>query len=103
MQWEEELRKVEELYRFLQGHAPDGYSVDENHIPNLDDGRAWTVIWYLGNLYWKIPDTVEKCDSCGDLYHSDAQGVFKEEGEVAKGSPYGFRCDDCAHEFEEDP
>lgn len=65
-----DLEKTQELFAFLQGKIPDGYKIKQCHRPNLSPDEAWTVIWYLGNLYWQVPDHIERCGVCGNLYDS---------------------------------
>lgn len=54
--------------------------------------QAWTVIWFLGNEYWQVPDFIERCDMCGDLYDSNNEGACLDYGEP----PYHF-CYDCTY------
>ena len=88
---EDDLTKAEELFAFLQGDIPDGYKIAAEHIPRLTADQAWTVIWYLGNQYWRVPDTIERCDVCGELFDSNCEGGYTEEG-----PPYHF-CEACDH------
>ncbi len=96
-----ELERTRALFEFLQGSAPRGYSVPVGEMPRLTSDQAWTVVWYLGNQYWRVPDFIQRCDRCGDLYNSECDGGFREPGDVGEGVPSGFRCDSCIHEFEE--
>ena len=75
-----DLDRVQELYDFLQGTLPEGYEVTTRKIPNLTPDRAWTVVWYLGNLNWEVPDYIERCDDCGELFNSESEGSFREKG-----------------------
>jgi hypothetical protein len=85
-----DLERTQKLYEFLQGQIPEGYTVSRKLIPRLTAAQAWTVVWYLGNQYWKVPDTVERCDVCGDLFHTWQSGTCLDYGKA----PYHF-CDDC--------
>ncbi len=85
-----DLERTEELFAFLQGVVPDGYQIPDTKVPQLNEEQAWTVIWYLGNLYWRVTDHVERCDVCGDLYDSESEGTCFDSG----GPPYHF-CDAC--------
>lgn len=87
---DKDLERTQELYDFLRGNVPEGYLVDPSHQPKLTDDQAWTVIWYLGNQYWQVTDRVEKCDVCGDLYHSWQEGHCLDFG----SAPYHF-CESC--------
>lgn len=92
-----DLDRTEELFAFLQGTVPEGYSIKPDHVPQLTDDQAWTVIWYLGNLYWQVTDHIERCDVCGDLFDSEGGGNCLDYGEA----PYDF-CDNetCLAEYE---
>ena len=69
-----DLEVVEELYRFLQGEIPEGYQIRDERLPRLTPDQAWTVVWYLGNLYRQIPDRIERCELCGDIYDTWQEG-----------------------------
>jgi len=86
-----DLDVVEELFKFLQGTLPDGYKVPAREIPRLTAAKAWTVVWYLGNLYHAIPDTIERCVSCGDLFDTRSGGTCIDYGP----KPHGHFCDTC--------
>jgi hypothetical protein len=87
---DKDLERTQEFFEFLQGKLPDGVTVPKKEIPKLSADQAWTVIWYLGNQYWQVTDRVERCDVCGDLYHSWQGGYTLDFGQ----SPYSF-CDSC--------
>lgn len=84
------LERTQELFDFLQGIVPPGYKIKDSRIPKLSPDRAWTVIWYLGNQYWQVPDFIERCDVCGDLFDSNREGACLDFGRA----PYHF-CDSC--------
>lgn len=85
-----DLEITEELFEFLQGTVPDECRISADHVPQLTPEQAWTVIWFLGNLYWQPTDRVERCDVCGTLYHTWQGGRYLDYG----SAPYSF-CDDC--------
>lgn len=87
---DKDLEKTKELFEFLQGRTPDGYIIQGDHQPVLTPDQAWTVVWYLGNQYWQPTDAVERCDVCGDLYHSWQEGECMDYG----NAPYHF-CGNC--------
>jgi hypothetical protein len=84
------LALTEELFAFLQGKVPEGYKVGRRRIPHLSEDQAWTVIWYLGNLYQQIPDFIERCGVCGTLYNTEREGNCLDYGRA----PYFF-CGNC--------
>jgi len=88
----DDLELAEEAFAFLQGVLPDNISIsNKSKIPNLTADQAWTVLWYLGNQYWQVPDTIERCDVCGDLFDSNKEGGYTDSG-----PPYHF-C--AAHDY----
>lgn len=65
------LELLSEFSMFLQGVCPDSMNVKE--MPNLTKDQAFSVIYYLQEHLPVFPDTIEKCDRCGelfDLFHS---------------------------------
>lgn len=88
-----DIELAEELFDFLQGTVPGGYVLVKDSIPKLTPSQAWTVIWYLGNLYWQVPDHICRCGVCGDLYDSDYEGDYLDGGEP----PYFF-CETCQYD-----
>lgn len=84
------LDRTNELFAFLQGRIPEGYKIPRAERPKLTADQAWTVIWYLGNQYWQVTDFIERCDVCGDLYHTHREGDCLDYG----NPPYHF-CESC--------
>jgi hypothetical protein len=93
----DDLELTEELFAFLQGEIPDGYTISKRNVPKLTADQAWTVIWYLGNEYWQVPDFIERCDLCGNLFHTHREGACLDYGKA----PYDF-CDNCMNSQEYD-
>ena len=87
---DEDLKRTQELYDFLQGIMPKDIKVTKTHQPKLTADQAWVVIWYLGNQYWQVTDRVERCGVCGNLYHAWQEGDCLDYG----NEPYHF-CDPC--------
>ena len=85
-----DLKLTEELFEFLQGKMPEGTKVPRKERPKLTPDQAWTVIWYLGNQYWQVTDRVERCEVCGDLFHTWQGGGCLDYGKA----PYHF-CASC--------
>lgn len=102
------LEETVELYDFLRGECDvcEDYKrpknieftlkgnklyTEKSHLPKLTDEQAFLVIYALQEVYGLIPDTYEKCSSCGNLYDSD------EEGKVHDEDNY---CDLCYEDLE---
>lgn len=90
-----DLEMTEKLFSFLQGKDKHGCTIRRKLMPHLTEDQAWTVIWWLGNEYWKVTDRVEKCDVCGTLFHTWQSGDCLDYGKA----PYHF-CDNCIHSEE---
>jgi len=90
-----DLERTEELFAFLQGTLPDGYCIEPASMPMLTAEQAWTVIWYLGELHWQVPDHIERCEVCGTLFDTESEGTCLDYGEA----PCHF-CDNCIYSQE---
>lgn len=75
--WEDE-EWIDEFYRFLQGEIPDGISLAKDHKVALTQKQAFSVIWYLQEHFSLLPDDIERCDVCGQLYNSGSQGHYSD-------------------------
>ena len=82
------LERTEKLFEFLQGNVPEGYHLDDAQVPKLTPEQAWTVVWYLGELNWKVTDHIERCDVCGNLFDANQEGECLDFGEP----PHHFCC-----------
>jgi len=102
------LEDVEALYKFLQGEVPECLQID--YPPKLSEQEAFSIIYYLQEVLFLLPDRYERCDKCGDLYDSNQEGATISEdsephivedddgNEIEKAwdeSEYGFYCDCC--------
>ena len=90
-----DLKRVEQLFNFLQGVVPDGYNMPAEDVPHLTADQAWTVIWYLSEQYWQVPDYIQRCDVCGILYDSRCEGAV-----LAYGDPPNVFCGECEYSLE---
>ena len=87
-----DLEWCEELYQYLQNKEID----KEAGIPNksgieLSPEKAFKVILFLQEHLRVIPDNIERCQCCDDLYDTDCSGLHIEE-------PFqgmNFFCDSC--------
>ena len=61
----------------------------------LNKTKAFRIIYYLQEHLPILPDHIEKCDRCGDLYDSDSEGYHSEK----RGK---FYCGNCTTFNDED-
>lgn len=73
-----DLEWIEEFYYFLQGTTPEGITLGHGHSPKLTKNKAFAIIWYLQEHFPLLPDQIEKCSVCGDLYNSYSSGYHSE-------------------------
>jgi len=82
------IEQTEELYKFLQGEAPDGYNI-ENPV-KLTSEQAFGVIWFLQERYRIIPDRYEQCNKCKEIFDSYSEGIYAKDGSA---------CECCRSEY----
>jgi hypothetical protein len=82
-----DLEWVNEFYGFLQGELPEGIGMKNR--PKLSKKLAFNIIWYLQEKFSLLPDHIEQCDTCGELYDEYSQGHHSE----LTGKNYC--CEDC--------
>ena len=74
-----DVEKLTEFYRFLTGEEmPKSISMSKGHAPKMTEKKAMSIIWYLQEHLSVFPDTIERCNSCGDLYDSNSEGIYWE-------------------------
>lgn len=71
-----DLKWVNEFYEFLQGNVPEGITTRPKI--KLTKKQAFSIIWYLQEKFPVIPDHIEQCYTCGELYDSYSQGHHSE-------------------------
>lgn len=79
------IEDFEILYKFLQGEPPEGVKA---YNPRLSARKAFSVIWFLQEITGVLPDNIDRCCSCDDLFDSDREGFHVE----STGRNY---CDGC--------
>ena len=71
------IKQIEELYQFLQGTCPKGIYV--KHPPRLSERKAFSVIWFLQEHLRVLPDNIERCCRCGDLFDVNREsGTYRD-------------------------
>lgn len=81
---------INEFYEFLQGKQLEGMTVGVQRQPRLTQKKAFTIIWYLQEHLRVLPDHVERCNNCGELFDTHSDGIYWE----SKGKHY---CGGCTH------
>lgn len=99
-----EIEQVEQFYNWLQGISCPKELITDTKL-NLTDDQAFSIIYYLQEIFEVIPDKFEKCKDCGCLYDSEAEGTSIDkdstweneagEEEHFDKSQYGLYCDNC--------
>lgn len=67
------LAEAKSLFLFLQGKPGSGH-----HKPKglrLSATAAWNVIYYLQERWRLIPDSIERCSTCGEIFDSYYGGL----------------------------
>ena len=91
--------KVDELFQYLMDNTiPEGIHVPSR--PKLSVNKAWSLIWFLQEQTHCLPDNIEKCDRCGDLYDTDSEGYYLDDQYLLNGKTlpkkhWGYFCDGC--------
>ncbi len=85
-----DLEVCEQVFAFLRGVVPDGHRIDPDHVPKLTADQAWTVLHFIQELHRQLPDHIERCDRCEELYDANSAGGFLGYGDP----PYLF-CGGC--------
>ena len=83
------------LYQWLQGKEDDDFLFKNQ--PNLTADEAFAVIYYLQERFHVIPDTIEKCSCCNELYDSEDADVQEKIGDERERAC----CRNCCCEEEE--
>lgn len=93
-----DIEKVREFYRFLTGEEmPEKISMGRGHAPKMSEKKAFSIIWYLQEYLSVFPDTIERCNSCGELYDSNREGIYWE----TKGKHFcGGCCDQVPYNYD---
>lgn len=85
-----DLEWIDEFYEFLQGEVPDEITLSSHNKPKLTQKKAFAIIWYLQEHFPLLPDQIEMCGNCGNLFDSDSGGIYWE----SRGKSY---CDSCEY------
>lgn len=84
------LEWINEFYQFLQGDIPEEIDLHEGSNIKLSAEDAFSTIWYLQEHMPVLPDNIEQCGICGDIYDSYRDGLYCEEN-------WTHYCGACMH------
>jgi len=84
-----DINWVNEFYEFLQGNCPDCIKLTSHNQPKLTEKKSFAIIWYLQEHMRILPDHIERCDICGELFDTWQEGIHWE----SKGRHYCGGCD----------
>ena len=97
------LEKVNEFYEFLtDSDTPEGVHAES---PKLAYELAFTVIWFLQEITHCLPEHIEQCKECFDLFDSDREGCclddqYNLDGKTLPEKYWGYYCDNCVPNIE---
>lgn len=96
------MPKLEEFYEFLQGKTvPDKFHLTNK--PKLSANEAFTVIYVMQEYLHLLPDSIEQCQECLQLYDSDCEGYYLddqyelENGKTLPKKYWGWYCSDSCY------
>ena len=90
--------RIDELYKFLKGEElPKGTNCK---MPKLSPDMAFTVIWFLQEHLHVLPDNIEQCEGCKDLFDTESSGYYLDDqyelnGKTLPKKHWGHWCDGC--------
>ena len=85
----DDLQWIDEFYQFLQGKVPDEMQCGKGNQPKLSPKKAFTIIWYLQEHLRILPDHIEQCDVCKELFNTWSEGIYWE----SKGKHFCGGCE----------
>jgi len=75
--FDDDLDIINQVWDFLCGNERT-----ENKLsPNLTEEKAWNIIYYLQEYVPIFPDTIERCNDCGNLFDAEAEGGVSDDDE----------------------
>ncbi|MFH1634880.1 MAG: hypothetical protein ABIG63_12865 [Chloroflexota bacterium] len=75
------LEKVEELMDMLTDNClPEGMRI--KHQPQLSRKQAFSIVWFLQEHMGVLPDNIEMCGICGNLFDADSGGFVVDGTDV---------------------
>ena len=74
----DDVEWIQEFHKFLQGEIPDGITLSDDSIVKLTPEQSNAVIWYLQEHFPILPDNIEMCDNCKEMYDRYSEGQYIE-------------------------
>ena len=69
------VEQINEFMDFLTGNKlPEGFTFQQ--APKLTRKQAFSVVYYLQERLRLIPDNIEMCQVCGELFDADCDGFI---------------------------
>jgi len=92
--------KIDILYKYLKGEElPEGVHC---RMPKLSPRKAFSVIWFLQEILHVLPDNIEQCRVCKELFDTDCSGVHiddqwkhRSNGRTVGTKYWGHYCSWC--------
>lgn len=92
--------RIDVFYKYLRGVGlPDGVTCS---TPKLKPDMAFSVIWFLQEILHVLPDNIEQCDGCKELFDRcsggfilDDQYIDNDTGKTLAKRYWGYWCDGC--------
>lgn len=95
--------KMQVLYEYLLGEElPESVHCK---MPKLSHGQAFSVIWFLQEIMRCLPDNIEQCQSCKELFDTDSEGYhlddqYELDGKELPKKYWGHWCDYCVPQID---
>ena len=88
--------QVQQFYDFLQGYLHgEAADISWDSPPKLDGETAFSIIYYLQEVMYIIPDKFECCKKCGDIFDSENNGCSAMYCDGCCPYSTDIPCDEC--------
>ena len=97
--------KIDILYKYLRGiELPEGLHCK---MPKLSANKAFSVIQFLQEIMHCLPDCIEQCKCCKDLFDTESSGIhiddqwkYTKSGSTVGRKYWGLYCEGCYPDIE---
>lgn len=73
-----DLEWIQEFHSFLTGTTPNAIRETKSTLFDLSPEKAFTIIWYLQERFSILPDNIEMCCECKELFDTHKEGYYSE-------------------------